>query len=99
MVGSFALQNKTQNVLRMVVAGIVGVAVVKSGLSPAAMTLGQVLGDICENYLRRAVILDAGDYWAVFTRPLTLTLLLICLVITIAPIVLNIRKNRRAKQA
>lgn len=95
MVGSFALQNNTQNVTLMVVAGVVGVGFLKLGFSPAALVLGLVLGNICENNLRRAVILDKGSYTAVFTRPLTFALLLICILITLFPLVKGYIKSRK----
>ena len=94
LVGSFAIQNNTQNMILMVVAGIIGLVFIKLGFSPAALILGLVLGDICENNLRRAVILSAGSYVDVFTRPVTLTMLLACFTVTIYPI---IRERRRKK--
>ena len=99
MVGSYALQNNTQNVTLMVLAGIMGVGFLKLGFSPAALVLGLVLGNICENNLRRAVILDRGSYIAVFTRPLTFALLVICVAITLFPIIKNYMNKKKAAQS
>jgi len=91
-VGSFAAQNNPTDILTTMVAGVAGYFMLEYKYSPAALTLGLVLGDICENNLRRAVMIERGDYMAVIGRPITAVLLLVCVLFLVMP---AIRKMRR----
>jgi putative tricarboxylic transport membrane protein len=96
-VGSFSLQNSVSDVVLMMLAGIFGYAFIKYKFSPAALVLGLVLGGLCEANLRRAVALANGNYMIVFSRPISATLLTVCLLLLFAPIVLKI-KSKLAKK-
>ena len=87
VVGSYAAQNNTGDIMVTVLASIVGYFMIEFKYSPAALTLGLVLGDICENNLRRAAMITRGDMWAVLSRPLTATLLIICVVFILLPLI------------
>ncbi|MDR1481462.1 MAG: tripartite tricarboxylate transporter permease [Synergistaceae bacterium] len=95
-VGSYAAQNNTGDVMVTMLAGLAGYFMAEFKYSPAALTLGLVLGDICENNLRRAVMIEHGDMLNVFSRPITATLLVLCVIFIIVPI---IRKRMRDKHA
>jgi putative tricarboxylic transport membrane protein len=96
-VGSFATQSNLTDVMTMVAAGFGGYLMAEFHYSPAALTLGLVLGDICENNLRRGVMIAGGDYWAMLSRPITAGLLLACAVFLALPVIRRIlRGNRQA---
>lgn len=99
MMGSYALQNNIQNVFVMAISGIVGIIFVKQNYSPAALVLGLVLGDICENNLRRAVVLANYSFAGVISRPMTAVLLLTCIVLTIYPVIKTVQKKSKEKKA
>lgn len=86
-IGSYSLQNNTGNVLLMMVAGVIGFAFSKFGFNNAALILGLVLGDMIESNLRRALMLEQGNAVAVFTKPITATLLTISMISLLWPIV------------
>lgn len=92
-VGSFAAQNNSTDILVTMLAGVVGYFMMEFKYSPAALTLGLVLGDICENNLRRAVMITRGDYYAVFSRPITAGLLIVCAFMLILPTLKKFRKK------
>ncbi len=85
-VGSFALGNNTGDVLLMVIAGVIGYVFISFGFSSAALVLGLVLGNICESNLRRAYMIADSDIWAVLTRPITGSLLLLCFFLLLFPL-------------
>lgn len=86
-IGSFALSNSTGDVMLMVIAGVLGYAFHKLGFNPAALILGLVLGEMCESNLRRAIMLDGGDLVAVFTKPITLVLMIACVAMLVWPLI------------
>lgn len=97
VIGSYALQNTTGNVMLMIIAGIVGYAFAEFGFNNAALILGLVLGTMVESNLRRAIMIEQGNIAAVFTKPITATLMVVSAISLLWPIVKPmIMKNRKA---
>jgi len=57
--------------------GFIGYVFVKLEMEPAPLLLGFVLGPMMEENLRRALLLSRGEPAVFFTRPISLTLLVI----------------------
>jgi len=74
-VGAFALNNTMANVYILLVFGLLGYAMVKTGLPLAPFILGVILGDQIEINLIRAIMTDP-DPWLFLTRPISGGLLL-----------------------
>jgi len=89
-IGIYSLQNNVFDILLAVVFGILGWIFVKLECEPAPLLLGFILGPLMEENLRRALLLSRGDPTVFFTRPLSLTLLVVAgalLVIVALPMV------------
>lgn len=87
VIGSFALQNNTGNVMLMMIAGIFGYAFSKFGFNNAALILGLVLGEMVEANLRRSIMIEQGNIMAVFSKPITSVLMIISILSLLWPIV------------
>ncbi len=87
-IGSFALGSSTGDVKMMIIAGIAGYLFSKCKFNIAAIVLGLVLGGMCESNLRRGVIIADGSMLNVISKPITGTLLLLCLAILILPVIM-----------
>ncbi|MDR3353599.1 MAG: tripartite tricarboxylate transporter permease [Synergistaceae bacterium] len=94
-VGSYAAQNNITDILVTMLAGMAGYFMIEFRYSPAALTLGLVLGDICENNLRRAVMITRGDVLAVFARPITAGLMTVCVIFLLLPVIKKFLRSRR----
>lgn len=70
MIGSYASSNKTFDILTMLVFGVIGFFLDCAGVSPSALILGMVLGDLLETNLRQSMILSKGSWAIFFTRPI-----------------------------
>jgi putative tricarboxylic transport membrane protein len=57
----------------------------------APLVLGLVLGPMIENNMRRALTISDGDYSLFFTRPLSLTFLIITALWLLIPVLLKKR--------
>ena len=81
VVGGYSLNNSMFDVGVMILCGVLGYAFKKLDfpLAPAILTL--ILGPQMERSLRESLSLSRGDYGIFFTRPISLTLLLITAVI------------------
>jgi putative tricarboxylic transport membrane protein len=101
VIGSFSSRNNLNDVIVTLIAGVIGYAFSKYGFSPAALILGLVLGDICESNLRRAIKLANGNIFLALNKPITMTLIILCVVMLLFPILkrqYDIRKGKRASQ-
>jgi TctA family transporter len=90
----YSISNASMDVLLAALFGFIGYVFIKFAVEPAPMLLGFVLGPMMEENLRRALLLSRGDAAVFFTRPISLTLLIIAgilLGIVAAP---AIRKKR-----
>ncbi len=61
---------------------------------PAPLLLGFILGPMMEENLRRAMLLSRGDPTVFFTRPLSLTLLLMAAALVVIVALPAIKKTR-----
>jgi putative tricarboxylic transport membrane protein len=90
----YSINNAAMDVLLAALFGFIGYAFIKFQMEPAPLLLGFVLGPMMEENLRRALLLSRGDPMVFFTRPISLTLLIIAgllLVVVMAP---SIAKKR-----
>jgi putative tricarboxylic transport membrane protein len=83
VVGSFALQARLFDVGVMIVFGLLGYILREMEYPMAPLVLGIILGDILDKNLRRALILSDGNLTPFFTRPISLVLFLLTMVIVL----------------
>lgn len=95
IIGSYAIRNTLFDIWVLLACGLMGYLLQKIGIMPAPIILGFVLGPILEDNFRRALIMSGGDWTTFFTRPISLALMLINLLILVGPYVLGwIRRMR-----
>jgi putative tricarboxylic transport membrane protein len=75
-IGVFSVNNNSFDVLITVIFGVLGIIFIKVAAEPAPLLLGFILGPMMEENLRRAMLLSRGDPTVFFTRPLSLTMLI-----------------------
>jgi len=93
-VGVYSVNNNVFDVFITIPFAILGYVFRKFACEPAPLLLGLVLGQLMEEYLRRAMTISRGD-WSIFvTRPLSLTLLLIAAVLLVIVFLPAIAKKR-----
>jgi TctA family transporter len=93
-IGAYSLNNNPFDVYVTAVFGAVGYVFYKLGCEPAPLILGFILGPMMEENLRRAMLLSRGDPTVFFTRPLSLTLLLMAAALVVL-VALPAIKSRR----
>jgi len=95
VVGVFALSNSMFDVVIMFVSGIVGYFFRKFGYPVAPLVIGLVLGSIAEENLRRGFFMYHGDLIGMFTRPITLVLMIVSIASLIYGIVNGTQMGRK----
>ena len=77
----------------MFLFAILGFIMEKYHYAIAPMVLGLVLGPIIEPSFRKALMMQEYDLIGIVTRPITGVLLIVSIIITLAPILLRMRKS------
>ncbi|MGE7183802.1 tripartite tricarboxylate transporter permease [Peribacillus sp. NPDC006672] len=89
--GVYAVQVSTYDLLLLLGCGVLGYFLSKNDYPIAPMVLGLVLGPMIENNMRRALTISDGDYSLFFTRPLSLTFLIVTALWLLIPVLLKKR--------
>src|SRR6185295_17167811 len=75
VLGAYALNNTMDSVYVLLIFGVVGYILVKTGFPLAPLILGLILGDQIEINLIRSIMTDSNP-WLFITRPISSGLLL-----------------------
>ena len=73
LVGSYGLSQSMVDVYIMLISGVAGFFLRRSGFSPAPIIMGIVLGGLVENSLAQSIIIFDQNLFMFFTRPIALT--------------------------
>jgi putative tricarboxylic transport membrane protein len=100
-IGVYTLANNTFDVYVAVVFGFVGYLLTRIGCEPAPMLLGFVLGPLLEEYFRRALLIERGDFMVFINRPISAGLLAISalLILSLALPAINQARNKAVSEA
>jgi putative tricarboxylic transport membrane protein len=93
-IGVYSISNATYDVLMAAGFGFIGYTFIKFEVEPAPLLLGFVLGPMMEENLRRALLLSRGDPIVFVTRPISMTLLAISVLLLLVMAAPMIRKKR-----
>jgi len=81
MVGCFALSNKYADIIICLIFGLLGYFFQKYGFPVIAVVLGMILGPIGERGFHQSLLMSKGSYLIFFTRPISLTLFVLTLLV------------------
>ena len=93
-IGVYTVNNSTAAVMMAAFFGVAGFVFIRLRCEPAPMLLGFVLGPLMEENLRRAMRISSGDPRIFFERPISLGLLIACVVLLLIMAVPAIRSKR-----
>lgn len=78
--GAYAMKNKVEDVVVVIIFGVIGYVLQKCKYESAALVLGFILGDLVESNFHRALIMGRGSYDIFFTRAGSLTMFVMILI-------------------
>ena len=96
VIGVYGLNSNWVMMAMTTVFAIFGYVLVPVGCEPAPMILGFLLGPIMEENLRRSLVLSRGDPMIFLERPISATLLGLCVLLILITVLPSIRKSRDA---
>jgi len=93
-IGLYSVNNNTFDIGLTALLGLLGYIFIKLDCEPAPLILGFVLGPMMEENFRRCMLLSHGDPSVFFTRPLSLSFLLLSLIMVVAAGLPALKKKR-----
>jgi putative tricarboxylic transport membrane protein len=94
VIGSYALNNTMFDVWVMLGFGVVGFLLEKARIPLGPFVIGFVLAPLAEEKRRSGLMMTAGDFTPIFTRPFPLAFALIPLALLLWPIIGDWRRKR-----
>lgn len=95
IVGSFAINNGTLEIVVMLVLGVLGYLLERGGFPLAPVVLGLVLGPIVEQNFMQSVIKTDWDLLLFFTRPISALLMITTVLVLAYPLLRTLLRGRR----
>src|SRR6056297_17366 len=86
IIGSYALGTKVMNLYLMLPVGIICYFLTEMGYPIAPLVIGVILGPMADSNLRRALMISEGSFLPMFTRPVSLVLVLIIILLVLSQI-------------
>lgn len=93
-IGAYSVNHSTFDVLLIPFFGVIGYFFAKVDCDPAPLLLGFILGPMMEENLRRSMVISKGDWTVFFSRPLSLTFLVLSVLLIITVVTPAIRTKR-----
>jgi putative tricarboxylic transport membrane protein len=94
LVGVYAFNNNIFDLYIMFVMGMFGYLMKKLEFPLAPMILALVLGRMFEEHFRRSLIISDGNFTIFLTRPISVTLLIIAVLVLFYPMILDLMRKR-----
>ncbi|MCC7427557.1 MAG: tripartite tricarboxylate transporter permease [Alphaproteobacteria bacterium] len=97
VIGVYSVNNSFFDLWMMLLFGMIGYTMEKTGYPIAPAVLGLILGGMAEQNLRLALIISRGDWTVLFTRPVSLIVIALILVTFAIPVIQEILRRRGSK--
>jgi putative tricarboxylic transport membrane protein len=98
IIGIYMLNNSMFDVGLLILFGIIGYFLRKFGFPLSPLVLAVILGPMLENNFRQSLMMSNNDFSIFLTRPISITLLAISLIILILPIIRGLIRRYKARQ-
>lgn len=95
--GVYAIDNSMSGITITLIAGIIGLVLIKLDYPPVPLVLGLILGPLLERNIRRTMIQSQGDLTIFIQSPISLTLFLLTIAVLLTPLVLRLLNKEKIK--
>jgi putative tricarboxylic transport membrane protein len=84
-IGTYGISQSWIDLMLLYTVGVIGYLMRRFDFPTAPVIIGMILGPLAEQNFRQAMTISAGDWTVFFTRPLSLTILIISALLVLAP--------------
>jgi putative tricarboxylic transport membrane protein len=93
--GTYSLRSSTVDLVVLYALGVVGYLMRRFGIPVAPAVVGVILGPELETHFRRALQISRGNYSTFVTRPISLTIFILAVLVLIGPTLVRTLRERR----
>lgn len=93
IIGAFSINNSQVDIYIMIIFGVLGYIIRKTDFEGAPMVLGIILGPMFEKTFSQSLIMSNGDLTIFFRRPVSLSIFIVFVVLSIIPFVVKLKKR------
>jgi putative tricarboxylic transport membrane protein len=97
--GTWAQSQSVTGLVVLYALGIMGYVMRRFGIPVGPCVVGAILGPLAEKQFRTAMQINQNDWTVFFTRPLSLSIFVITVIIVIAPVIVGYIRRRMAESA
>ncbi len=95
IIGAYTVNNRIFDCWVLVIVGLIGYVLLKSGFTLTPIILGYILGPIIETNFRTAIISNRGDITSILDSPIAVVLILFGIAMAVIPTLLSNRKSKK----
>ena len=93
--GAFSIANTPFDIFVVIAFGLFGYMMRKLDFPIPPLVIGLVLGNLAETNLRRAMLLSSGNPLIFFTRPLSVLIIAVSMMLLFSPAIKNFVQKRK----
>jgi len=98
-IGTYGISQSYIDLILLYVVGIIGYLMRRYDFPTAPVIIGMILGPLAEQNFRQAMTISAGDWTVFFTRPLSLTIIVIALSLVVVPKIYSMARESKRRQS
>ena len=98
LIGSYSVNNNVNDMMTMLIFGVLGYLLKKFGFDAAPLVLALVLGPMLEESFRQALITSHGSFMIFVEKPIALTFLIAAAVFLLIPLVTSRKKISKLEE-
>lgn len=95
VIGTYSLTNRMFDVWVMMAFGVIGFALERAKVPLGSFIIGLVLAPIAERSLRTGLMISAGSYWPLVTRPFSLAFIIVSVGLLLWPFYKEFKGRRQ----
>jgi putative tricarboxylic transport membrane protein len=96
-IGTYGISQSYIDLILLYIVGIIGFLMRRYDFPTAPVIIGMILGPLAEQNFRQSMTISAGDWTVFFTRPLSLTILIIAFLLVAVPQLYGFLKERQRR--
>ena len=95
LIGVYTVNNNVYEILIMLIFGVIGYVMRKTGFEPAPLLFAMVIGPIMETALRQSLLASRGNFAIFFNRPISAVLIGAAVLILFSPLIPGVGRKRK----
>jgi len=94
LIGVYTVNSNAYEILIMLIFGVIGYVMRKTGFEPAPLLFAMVIGPIMETALRQSLLHSRGNFNIFFNRPISAVLIGAAILLLLSPLIPKVGRKR-----